>query len=162
MDAIISTLHVIVCIFLVAVVLLQRGKGAQVGAVFGGGAGASPARGNIPTSLANVTVANMTRALSDAVSADGILVNMINPGMTNTQRARDILHNLESGEFDAQGRPRLAEGDAAAGPVDQLTLFTGVGAAPVPGPDAASAIGPDAGASSASGPDVASPLASVG
>ena len=31
-------LHVIVCLFLVAVVLLQRGKGAEIGAVFGGGA----------------------------------------------------------------------------------------------------------------------------
>ncbi|TFG94485.1 MAG: preprotein translocase subunit SecG [Myxococcales bacterium] len=31
-------LHVFVCIFLVAVVLLQRGKGAEIGAVFGGGA----------------------------------------------------------------------------------------------------------------------------
>ena len=41
MDAVITVLHVIVCIFLVAVVLLQRGKGAQVGAVFGGGAGAT-------------------------------------------------------------------------------------------------------------------------
>ena len=30
-------LHVIVSIFLIAVVLLQRGKGAEVGAVFGGG-----------------------------------------------------------------------------------------------------------------------------
>ena len=35
MSAIITALHVIVCVFLVAVVLLQRGKGAQVGAVFG-------------------------------------------------------------------------------------------------------------------------------
>ena len=41
MDAAVTALHVIVCIFLVAVVLLQRGKGAQVGAVFGGGAGAT-------------------------------------------------------------------------------------------------------------------------
>ena len=41
MDAIITALHVIVCFFLVAVVLLQRGKGAQVGAVFGGGGGAT-------------------------------------------------------------------------------------------------------------------------
>lgn len=56
----------------------------------GGGAGASPARGNIPTSIANAMVLNTTRALSDAVSGDGILVNVINPGMTNTQRARDI------------------------------------------------------------------------
>jgi preprotein translocase subunit SecG len=31
-------LHVFVCIFLIAVVLLQRGKGAEIGAVFGGGA----------------------------------------------------------------------------------------------------------------------------
>ena len=55
----------------------------------GGGAGASPARGNIPTSIANAMVLNTTRALSDAVSGDGILVNVINPGVTNTQRARD-------------------------------------------------------------------------
>ncbi len=56
-----------------------------------GGAGASPTRGNLPLSLANIAVLNMTRALSDAVSRDGILVNTICPGMTNTQRARDLL-----------------------------------------------------------------------
>ena len=33
-----TVLHVFVCIFLIAVVLLQRGKGAEMGAVFGGGA----------------------------------------------------------------------------------------------------------------------------
>ena len=38
MTVVLTTLHVIVCIFLVAVVLLQRGKGAEMGAVFGGGA----------------------------------------------------------------------------------------------------------------------------
>jgi preprotein translocase subunit SecG len=55
MDAIITALHVIVCIFLVVVVLLQRGKGAQVGAVFGGGGGAtmfgSRGAGNFLTKL---------------------------------------------------------------------------------------------------------------
>jgi len=78
-------------------------------------------------------------------------------------RAREILHNLESGEFDAQGRPRLAEGDAAAGPVDQLTLFTGAGAAPVPHAAAAAALEPDAGASRAAalGPDAAAVLAEI-
>ena len=39
MGVVINVLHIIVCFFLVAVVLLQRGKGAQVGAVFGGGGG---------------------------------------------------------------------------------------------------------------------------
>ena len=55
MDAVITVLHVIVCIFLVAVVLLQRGRGAQVGAVFGGGGGGtmfgSRGAGNFLTKL---------------------------------------------------------------------------------------------------------------
>ena len=41
MTVVVVVLHVMVCIFLIAVVLLQRGKGAQVGAVFGGGGGAT-------------------------------------------------------------------------------------------------------------------------
>jgi preprotein translocase subunit SecG len=38
MITVLTVLHVFVCIFLVAVVLLQRGKGAEMGAVFGSGA----------------------------------------------------------------------------------------------------------------------------
>ena len=38
MNTVLTVLHVLVCIFLIAVVLLQRGKGAEMGAVFGGGA----------------------------------------------------------------------------------------------------------------------------
>ena len=42
------------------------------------------------------------------------------------RRAREILANLESGELDAEGRPRLATGDPAAGASDgQLGLFGG-------------------------------------
>jgi preprotein translocase subunit SecG len=41
MTVVVTVLHVIVCVFLIAVVLLQRGRGAQVGAVFGGGGGAT-------------------------------------------------------------------------------------------------------------------------
>ena len=53
-----------------------------------GSAGTSPTRANIPTGAANITILNITRALSDAVSGDGILVNSICPGLTNTGRAR--------------------------------------------------------------------------
>jgi len=42
----------------------------------------------------------MTRALSDAVSGDGILVNAICPGLTNTERARGI----QQAQADAEGR----------------------------------------------------------
>ena len=53
-----------------------------------GSAGKSPTRGNIPTGAANITILNITRALSDAVAGDGILVNTVCPGLTNTGRAR--------------------------------------------------------------------------
>ena len=55
MNTVLVVLHVIVCIFLIAVVLLQRGKGAEMGAVFGGGASStvfgSRGAGNFLTKL---------------------------------------------------------------------------------------------------------------
>jgi 3-oxoacyl-[acyl-carrier protein] reductase len=54
----------------------------------------------MPTSLANVTILNISRGLSDAVAGDGIIVNTICPGMTNTQRARDLMQ----GAADKQGK----------------------------------------------------------
>jgi preprotein translocase subunit SecG len=35
----VTVLHILVCLILIVVVLLQRGKGAEIGAVFGGGGG---------------------------------------------------------------------------------------------------------------------------
>ena len=53
-----TVLHVIVCFFLIAVVLLQRGKGAEMGAVFGGGASStvfgSRGAGNFLTLLTKI------------------------------------------------------------------------------------------------------------
>jgi len=50
-----TALHVIVCLVLIVVVLLQRGKGAEIGAVFGGGASStvfgSRGAGNFLTKL---------------------------------------------------------------------------------------------------------------
>ena len=37
MTIFLTVLHVLVCLILIVVVLLQRGKGAEIGAVFGGG-----------------------------------------------------------------------------------------------------------------------------
>ncbi len=65
-----------------------------------GAAGTSPTQGNLPISLANIAILNMTRALSDAVAGDGILVNAICPGWTNTQRLRD----LQQVRADREGR----------------------------------------------------------
>ena len=38
MTLFLTVLHVMVCVMLIVIVLLQRGKGAEIGAVFGGGA----------------------------------------------------------------------------------------------------------------------------
>ena len=55
MSAIVTVLHVLVCIFMIAVILLQRGKGAEIGAVFGGAGSAtmfgSRGAGNFITKL---------------------------------------------------------------------------------------------------------------
>jgi len=41
MTLFLTVVHVMVCLFLIVIVLLQRGKGADIGAVFGAGAGAT-------------------------------------------------------------------------------------------------------------------------
>jgi preprotein translocase subunit SecG len=55
MTIFLTVLHVTVCVVLIVVVLLQRGKGAEIGAVFGGGAGStvfgSRGAGNFLTKL---------------------------------------------------------------------------------------------------------------
>lgn len=70
------------------VIPLMRAKGWGRIVNIAGGAGTSPTRSNIPTGAANIAILNVTRALSDAVSGDGILVNAVCPGLTNTPRAR--------------------------------------------------------------------------
>ncbi|HWC29516.1 MAG TPA: SDR family NAD(P)-dependent oxidoreductase [Dehalococcoidia bacterium] len=54
-----------------------------------GAAGTGPTSTNLPASFANVTILNLTRALSDVGVRDGILVNAICPGLTNTPRTRE-------------------------------------------------------------------------
>ena len=50
-----TVLHIVVCVFMIAVILLQRGRGAEIGAVFGGGASStvfgSRGAGNFLTKL---------------------------------------------------------------------------------------------------------------
>jgi preprotein translocase subunit SecG len=61
MTLFLTVLHVMVCIFLIIVVLLQRGKGAEVGAMFGGGGSSTMfgarGAGNLFTKLTAVSAA---------------------------------------------------------------------------------------------------------
>jgi NAD(P)-dependent dehydrogenase (short-subunit alcohol dehydrogenase family) len=51
------------------------------------GAGTSPTADNLPTSLVNITVHNLTRTLSDELAPSGVKVNLVAPGLTLTDRA---------------------------------------------------------------------------
>jgi preprotein translocase subunit SecG len=48
MSTIIAIIHVVVCLFLVVIVLLQHGKGADIGATFGGGNTVFGSEGPVP------------------------------------------------------------------------------------------------------------------
>jgi NAD(P)-dependent dehydrogenase (short-subunit alcohol dehydrogenase family) len=65
----------------------QQGWGRIVN--IAGAAGTGPTAGNLPASIANVAILNMTRAFQDVGAAHGILVNTICPGLTNTPRTRE-------------------------------------------------------------------------
>jgi len=69
---------------LVAPYMQAKGWGRIVNVA--GAAGTSPTTENMPTSLANITVMNLTHALSDALAGDGILVNVVCPGGVDTPR----------------------------------------------------------------------------
>jgi len=56
MPAIITAIHIIVSLFLVVIVLLQHGKGADIGATFGGGNTVFGSEGPVPL-LNKVTTA---------------------------------------------------------------------------------------------------------
>lgn len=75
-----------------------------------GGAGTTPTAGNFATGLPNAGILNLTRALSDTASADGVLVNVICPGLTDTDRAREL---------------QLARSERTGRPVDELLAEAG-------------------------------------
>lgn len=72
-DVIVPLVHVIACVFLIVVVLLQTGRGADMGAVFGGGGGqtlfGASGAGNLLTKLTTaMAVTFMLTSLTLAVA----------------------------------------------------------------------------------------------
>jgi NAD(P)-dependent dehydrogenase (short-subunit alcohol dehydrogenase family) len=90
-----------------------------------GAGGTNPEPETLPVSFANITMMNLTRAMSDEVSGDGILLNVICPGRVNTPRtwARHQAQALREGKsmeafLDEEGRTlpagRIAESEEVA------------------------------------------------
>ena len=86
MTIFLTVLHVLACLFLIVIVLLQRGKGAEMGAMFGGGAGAtvfgSRGAGNFLTRMttAAAVVFMLTSLTLAYVAQDRIGDTLFEPG----------------------------------------------------------------------------------
>jgi len=124
MIAALSVLHVIVCIFLIAVVLLQRGKGAEMGAVFGGGASStvfgSRGAGNFLTLLTKICAAVF---MLTSLSLSYLYTEQVGEGLfedgieTSPEVSFEELGTLAPDEADPeipQADPVDATGDDAA------------------------------------------------
>lgn len=87
MTTFLIVLHVIICVLLVVTVLLQFGKGAEMGAIMGGGASqavfSSSAKGNFMTKLTSVL-------------AIGFMINSIILTTVKSREARKSLFDNEA------------------------------------------------------------------
>jgi len=130
MIAALTVLHVLVCIFLIAVVLLQRGKGAEMGAVFGGGASStvfgSRGAGNFLTLLTKICAAVFmltsltlsylyTERAGEQLFENGVETSQQKPA-TEQQPVTDLgkVAPEPTGEKAAGADAMDASGDAAA------------------------------------------------
>ena len=88
MDTLLTIVHVVVCLFLVGIVLLQHGKGADIGATFGGSSqslfgteGPLPLLNKITTAVAiifmltSVTLAYISSKSSKSSVMTGVTVS---------------------------------------------------------------------------------------
>jgi preprotein translocase subunit SecG len=142
-----TVVHVLVCILLVGVVLLQRGKGAEIGAVFGGGASStvfgSRGAGNFLTRLTTgAAVVFMLTSLSLAYFAQ--------EGTQST-----LFEEEEEAAKEAPAASPFAEpGAAEAGAGEQGSPFQ-----EVPAPAPAAEPGAGAAGGEAAAPAAAQPAA---
>ncbi|MEN8189764.1 MAG: preprotein translocase subunit SecG [Thermodesulfobacteriota bacterium] len=103
MTTLLTILHVLVCLFLVGIVLLQHGKGADVGATFGGSSqslfgteGPLPLLNKITTAAAVVfMLTSVTLAYISSSSSSGSLMSDVPavqvPAVPEAEKAKDIV-----------------------------------------------------------------------
>lgn len=110
MDTLLVVVHVIVCLFLIGVVLLQHGKGADIGASFGGSSqslfgteGPLPLLNKITTASAIIfMLTSVTLAyISSTTGTSSVMSDLSRPVAPSAEVAQPA-----------------AEGDKAAGPAE--------------------------------------------
>lgn len=104
MDTLITTLHIILCLLLMIVILLQAGKGAEIGAVFGGSSQTIFGSRGAATFLSKVTT----------ICAVGFMVTSISLVYLSSARSTSSVMDTEKVEEQA-----VPEADSAAVPTEQ-------------------------------------------
>ncbi len=136
METLITIIHVIVSLFLIFVVLLQQGKGAGMGAVFGGAGQAvfgPRSEGNIMGKITAVTAVLFMLTSMSLVRFATSGESMVKQRIEQTQAAGST--PTDSSALEAEAAP-APEGEAAPAPEGE--------AAPAPEAEAAPAAAPEA------------------
>ena len=111
MDTLLTIVHVVVCFFLVGIVLLQHGKGADIGATFGGSSqslfgseGPVPLLNKITTAVAvifmltSVTLAYISSQSSTSSVMTGVTVEQSVPAATPLAKEDKVMEPQAEGE----------------------------------------------------------------
>jgi len=150
-DYVIPTVHVLACLFLIVVVLLQTGKGADMGAVFGGGS---------QTLFGSSGAGNFLTKLTTGIAILFMFTSLVLTYGRSRSAADNLLQRLPdtpaAAPADEAATPPPAASDAAAPAGEQPV---GAPAAEAPAP-AAPANEPQAAAPSPAA-DAAAPAAAA-
>jgi preprotein translocase subunit SecG len=119
MDTLLTIVHIVVCLFLVGIVLLQHGKGADIGATFGGSSqslfgteGPLPLLNKITTAVAIIfMLTSVTLAYISSQSSSSSVMSEIS--VSQPAAKVEVPQPLAKKEEMAVGKP--AEEDKAAG-----------------------------------------------
>ena len=110
MDALIIIVHIFVCLMLIGIVLLQSGKGADMGAAFGGssqalfgGAGPAPFLTRITTVAAVVfMITSLALAYFSANVMDGSVMRGAQPAPSQTVEQPAVPAEAPAGDVPVQ------------------------------------------------------------
>lgn len=131
MSILLIIVHIIVCVALIMIVLLQTGKGADMGAAFGGGSSQT---------LFGSTGASTFLSKATTVAAVVFMVTCMTLAYLSTNRTSSsiVLDGAPAGEkaaeTDVKGTPaeeKTAETDVKTTPAGEKTVETDVKATPV-------------------------------
>jgi preprotein translocase subunit SecG len=117
---VVPAIHVLACIFLIVVVLLQTGKGADMGAVFGGGS---------QTLFGSSGAGNFLTKLTTGTAIAFMLTSLILTWGANRSPTSNLIERLPAPAAESQPAPAPQGGEAPATP-------TPLNPAPAPGNEA--------------------------